>query len=133
MSLTDCICCPKHHQRIAVAWADPLTGSPCFHTYSDLLKAADELTRAISGLVSSPPAPVAVYGSNCPHVLAAILALMSLPAVDLEVGGAGGVALLPLSSSQLASEQEKVLTWCGVGLVLVEISSLEVCMVHRCR
>ncbi len=100
-----------------MAWEDPSYGRTCFHTYSDLLAAAETLAKTLSAGVL-PGSPVAIYGSSCPAVLAAILALMSLRGVT------GGVACWPVRDDL---EEERV--WqCGVVMVLVEESLLEVLM-----
>lgn len=122
MSLVECICCPKHHLRTAVVW-DELSANPvCFFTYSHILTEAETVAKVLSSKITSD-APIAVYGRNCPHILAAILAIMLLRTHEESVGG---VACLPVNLSEVPSEQERCLVRCGVELALVEISTLEV-------
>lgn len=122
MSLLECICCPKHRLRTAVAWDDPSERQTCFHTYADLLHTAEALANALSALPTRH-SPIAIYGRNCPSVLAAILAVMMLP---MESPRSGCVACFPLSLDAISAEQERSLQQCGVRVVLVEQSVLQV-------
>lgn len=122
MSLLESICCPKHHLRTALVWDDPFTpGPPCFLTYSDLLKSSQTIALDLSSKITSG-APIALYGRSCPQVITAVLAVMSLQAP----GEKGGVACLPVNLAEVAQEQGGCLRRCGVELILVELSGMEV-------
>ena len=128
MSLLECICCSEHRHRTAVTWDDPSQGQTCFHTYSHLLHVAGRVTSALATLPArrSPVAmrsPVAIYGRNCPSVLAAVLGVMSLTGEPLEPGespGVGGVACFPLALDEVPADQERSLQQCEVQVVMVE-------------
>lgn len=122
MSLLEFICCSRHRLRTAVAWDGLSQGLTCFQTYSDLLHVAETIASALSAL-PTPRRPIAIYGRNCPSVLAAVLAVMSLPG---ETPQAGGVACLDLD--EVSVEQERRLQACGVKVVLVEESAIDVCV-----
>lgn len=64
---------------------------------------------------------MAIYGRSCSEILAAILAVLSLKIRDHV-----GVACLPVSLTEVAGDQERLLVRCGVELVLVEMLQLEV-------
>ena len=128
MSLLDCICCWRHCSRTALVWDDLVSGAPCFYTYSDLLTRATEVAETLCEML--PPdavsiGPIALYGRGCPEILVAILAVLSL-----RVSEDGGVAFMPLSPAPFPGEawreQEGLLVKCGVELVIVEISLLQV-------
>lgn len=120
MTLLECICCSRHHLRAAVVWEDPFSRLPCFFTYSDILTRAKEIARTLSSMVSSD-SPVAIFGWNCPESLTALLAVLLLSAC-----GDRGVAFLPVSVQAVGRDQERLLTDCGVELVVIETSVLEV-------
>ena len=122
MSLLECICCSGHRHRTAVTWDDPSQGQTCFHTYSHLLHVAGRVTSALATLPALR-SPVAIYGRNCPSVLAAVLGVMSLTREPLESGespGVGGVACFPLALDEVPADQERSLQQCKVQVVLVE-------------
>ncbi len=128
MTLFDSICCSKHFLRTAVVWDDAKTGSPCFYTYSDICTTASNLANGLDEMVSSD-SPIAIYGETCPAVLAAILAVMSLPMHHRRPPGGvvRGVAFLPVRPrGEVLMEEERLLCRCGVEIVLIEISALEV-------
>lgn len=111
-------------------WDDLGAPFPIFFTYSELIWRVQLVAEALSNLLSptsSPHAPVAVYGSICPEILVAILGILSCP---LRHQGDGvdvveGVAYLPVDTSS-GAEQWKRMMECGVELVVIEISFLEI-------
>ena len=140
MSLLECICCALHGQRTAVAWEDASTGNSgrrrrrwratCYHTYSDLFGRARTLADALSdGRAADSPA-VGIYGRSCPSILVAFLAVLMMaprpPSGESPVRR--GVACMPLAAEQRPAEQERSLQRCGVRLILVEESVIDVCM-----
>ena len=107
-----------------MVWDDPSAGPPSFLTYSDLLKSAEEISRYLSASILSD-APVAIYGQNCPQVLAVILAVMFISS-SLEGGVSRGVAYLPVDLNSIPKEQMMCMLRCGVELAVIEISLLQV-------
>lgn len=130
--LYDCICCPEHYLRIALAWEDPDSGPPCFSTYQDVLSTSDHLASKLSEMVPSN-SPIAIFGENCPEVLIAVLAVMTLPRTlkccchRMTGGVVRGVACLPVSPRDLPRDHEVILCRCGVETILISLSALEVC------
>jgi acyl-CoA synthetase (AMP-forming)/AMP-acid ligase II len=109
-----------------MVWDDTAHLQTCFHTYSDLLCVAETVARALSALPGPTlRSPVAIYGKNCPSVLTAILAVMSLRAEPPQQG-ARGVACLPVDPDGVSGEQGRNLWDCGVQIALVEESAVEV-------
>lgn len=125
MSLFECICCPKHHLRTAIVWDDPFSGPPCFQTYSCILQTAKTIADFLSRHRGRDP--IAIYGHNCPPVLAAVLATLSLS------HGVGGVACMSVNPDEPCPDQASCLLRCGVELVLVELSVMEVCINRSSR
>lgn len=128
MSLLECICCCEHRHRTALTLDDPSQGQTCFHTYSHLLHVAGRVRSALAALTAYR-SPIAIYGRNCPSVLAAVLGVMSLTGETPEPGGppgVGGVACFPLALDEVSADQERSLQQCRVQVVLVEESVINV-------
>lgn len=131
MTLLESVCCHRHHLRTALVWDDVSFGTPCLHTYSDLLANGEQIAAHLSTLALST-APIAVYSRNsCPCVVMAILGIMSLSPPQPPDDGCGvrGVAYVPVNLGDGPEEQERTLRRCGVELVLIEISVMEVSVI----
>lgn len=127
MSLLELICCSRHHLRTAVTWDDPSQGQTCFQTYSDLLHEAETIASALSTLPTHR-FPIAIYGRNCPSILAAVLGVMYMHPQPGETPREGGVACFPVDLDEVSVEQERRLLQCEVQVVLVEESAIDVCV-----
>ena len=129
MSLLDCICCNKHGYRTAVVSDDLGSRSPCFLTYSELMLRAQVVAKVLShhqGLISSPHAPVATYGRACPEILVAILGILASPLHNQQCVGVAYLPVYPCSSK----DEWKRLLECGVEIVVIEISVMQVGGIH---
>ena len=102
-------------------WDDPFSGPPCFQTYAHVLQTAETIADCLSRHRMRDGHPIAIFGHNCPPVLAAVLATLSLPSHDV-----GGVACVPMNPDDPSTDQASCLQRCGVELVLVELSVMEV-------
>ena len=125
MSLLDCICCSKHKLRTAVIWDTHTDVIVCSLTYSELISNAYEISTYLQQNVQYPAEnhiglksnPICIYGSNCPEVLSALLGIMALPG-----------SFMPIDLAQPSAQKEHLLRKCGVGLVIVQLSLLQVYM-----
>ena len=105
---------------------DDLVHCPSFFTYSELMWQVQAVAKVLShhqSLTSSPGAPVSVYGKTCPEVLVAILGVLASPLLNPQECEC--VAYLPVDPSSKVRQWEE-LKECGVELVVIETSVLEV-------
>lgn len=119
MSLLECICCPRHKHRAAVAWDD--LEVPSVQSYAFLLERSALIACHLRHLQAGLPlcqkgrAIVGLYGSSNPEVLAALLGILAVPA-----------AYIPVDLSQPAWTQRETLKRLGVCFILIHESLLEV-------